>query len=317
MSAKIKKEAGVQANADHTAIEILLDRKNSFDPASHLIVPRPENHFKKPASVRRYQERVEKLFKEHNLLQRIRAMAKMFKEDPNMDSDLKEEMLNKLDQEKTEYMLAAEKQCAKAKRFGIYFWSPIFASAGTLYSQAKRHLSNCRQSKASNVTIAFAKEDLKICKANLLQAHQEHTQNRANHMFEIGLLLAAQRATKAKHIVEEIVKMEEAAAMAKKLQPFNNTQRNGPISSVMIPDETPGEWLRIEDPTQVEDAILNQNQKDLEFAHRCPFLQPIPVYLYIRNWKRNSKKIRKGDRWSESQRVLERDLKEGKRPRSS
>ena len=36
-------DAGVQANADHTAIEILLDRKNFLDPASHLTAQQPEN----------------------------------------------------------------------------------------------------------------------------------------------------------------------------------------------------------------------------------------------------------------------------------
>ena len=64
-------------------------------------------------------------------------------------------------------------------------------------------------------------------------------------MLEVAKMLEAARAMKAKHIVTEIIKMEEAA-MARKLRPHNKKQRNGPISSVLVPDsEEPDKWNQI------------------------------------------------------------------------
>ena len=108
-------------------------------------------------------------------------MTKMFKEDPDMEMELKETMLNQLDEEKTRDMRAAEKKCAKTKKIGIYFWSPILASAGTLYSQAKKQYHECVKAKASSVAIAFAKEDRKKCEENLAHAQLDHIANRKNH----------------------------------------------------------------------------------------------------------------------------------------
>ena len=72
VSSKIEQEAGVQENADHTAIEVCLDRKKLLRPdkPAHRTAPRKLTQ-KDPASVRRYQTIVTKMFENHNLLQRI------------------------------------------------------------------------------------------------------------------------------------------------------------------------------------------------------------------------------------------------------
>ena len=200
-----------------------------------------------------------------------------------MTDDLKEEILNQLDEGKTRYMLAAEKRCAKQKMFSIYHWSPILHEVGSLFSKAKQHVRDCKRLKASSVTIAFAKEDVKVKRAILTQAQEQSKLKRQAHMQERSELLEEIRETKARHIVEEIRKCEEAADMAKKLKSVSKSSGQGPsISSVLVPADELGQWITINAPTQVEDAILQQNQKDLEYAHHCPFLQePLKGHLGV------------------------------------
>lgn len=269
--------------SDHTALEVCLDRPKLLrrDSPSHR-PPSRQLTLKNPASVRRYQKLVTEYFQQHNLLQKIEKATNIFESECDLSDDLMEEILNHLDEEKTRYMLAAEKQCAKQKTFSIHHWSPILHAVGTLYTQARNHLNKCLRQKVSGVTLAFAKEDAKMKKALLTQAHEQSKANRKAHLQERSELLEEIRGTKARHIVEEIRKCEEAAEMAKKLRAVNKSSSQGPISSVLVPAEIPEQWIKINDPTQVEDAILHQNQHDLEYAHQCPFLQePLKGHLGV------------------------------------
>ena len=90
VSAKINPLAGVQENADHTALEICLDRKKlmrkekpSKRPAARQLT------FKNPASVRRYQDIVTQYFKDHKLLRRVNLAAQLFKDDPEIRGIIK------------------------------------------------------------------------------------------------------------------------------------------------------------------------------------------------------------------------------------
>jgi hypothetical protein len=87
-----------------------------------------------------------------------------FEEEPAMDDEMKTELLNQLDAEKTRYVLAAERKCSKKKRYAIYQWSPLLAAAGQAYSHAKSFLQDCFKDKANGVSLAFAKEDVHVVK---------------------------------------------------------------------------------------------------------------------------------------------------------
>ena len=88
-------------------------------------------------------------------------------QEPEMDDDLKREILNQLDEEKTKYSLAAERKCAKKKKYAVYQWSPLLAKAGQDYSHAKHVLQDFLREKAHGMQIAFVKEDVKRCRSNL------------------------------------------------------------------------------------------------------------------------------------------------------
>jgi hypothetical protein len=269
------------SDTDHRAIEVTLDRQKLMKKtkASHR-PPQRKLSQKNPASVRRYQELVTKYFDDHNLLARIQMVKNLLEEEPELDLDLKEEMLNQLDAEKTRLMLAAEKRCSKAKRFGIYHWSPILAAAGKSYSAAKKAVKKLlRAQDSTGIAIACAKDEVKVCRGNLKDAQKEAAENRSRHLEERAELLKELRNTEAEHIVEEIKKVEEAVEMARKLRPHNNTQRSGPLDHVLLPQDD-GTWRKVESPLAVESAILKQNQQDLEYANDCPFLQP-PLFSQL------------------------------------
>jgi exonuclease III len=123
---------GVQVKeSDHRAVEILLDHSKLMKKAkqSHRPTPRQVSQ-KNPASVRRYQDLVEKYFKDHDLFRRVEMVESRLDEEPDMDDDLKTELLNQLDEEKTRYLLAAERKCSKKRKYAIYQWSPLLAQAG-------------------------------------------------------------------------------------------------------------------------------------------------------------------------------------------
>ena len=269
------------SDSDHRAIEVTLDRQKLMKKtkASHR-PPQRKLSQKNPASVRRYQELVTKYFDDHKLLERIQMVKTLLEEEPELDLDLKEEMLNQLDAEKTRLMLAAEKRCSKTKRFGIYHLSPILAAAGKSYSAAKKAVKKLlRAQDSTGIAIACAKDEVKVCRGNLKDAQKEAAENRSRHLEERAELLKELRNTEAEHIVEEIKKVEEAVEMARKLRPYNNTQRSGPLDHVLLPQDD-GTWRKVESPLAVESAILKQNQQDLEYANACPFLQP-PLFSQL------------------------------------
>ena len=280
VSARISTSAQVK-DSDHRAIEVLLDHSKLMKKCkkSHRPTPRQLTQ-KNPASVRRYRELVEKYFKDHDLFRRIEMVKRRLEREPDMDDELKTELLNQLDEEKTKYLLAAERKCAKKKKYAVYQWSPILAQAGQEYSHAKHVLQDFLRDKVRGVQLAFAKEDVKLCRATLSDAQKTASELRDQHLFDIGELLRVARNTQAKYIVDEIKKVEEAMALARKLSPYNAKTRNGPLDSVLVPGAAVDSWVRLEEPSCIEDAILKQNQQDLEYAQQCPFLQsPLKEYL--------------------------------------
>ena len=100
VSAKVADSAQVK-ESDHRAVEILLDHSKLMKKVkkSHRPTPRQVSQ-KSPASVRRYQELVEKYFNDHDLFRRVEMVKSRLDEEPDMDDELKTELLNQLDEEK-------------------------------------------------------------------------------------------------------------------------------------------------------------------------------------------------------------------------
>ena len=58
-----------------------------------------------------------------------------------------------------------------------------------------------------------------------------------------------------------IFKVEEARKLARKLKAKIPADSNGPLALVLIPNQDDGGWTRVSTATEVEAAILQQNQR--------------------------------------------------------
>ena len=280
-SACISAQRGVK-DSDHSALVITLNKtKLMWKPTpSHRSVNRQVTQ-KNPESVYRYRALLCKYFQDHHILTKVKKLKTTFEQEQDINDTEKEKMLNHLDAEVTRLMIAAEKKCSKKKTFGVYHWSPALAAAGQAYSHSKTVLKEFLRSRSSDFSIACAKEDVKLCRAHLHEEQEKAATNRECHLQAIGELLTEGRNTEVRHIVNEIKKVEAAKEMARKLQCKSTKKpRTGPLDSVLIPGEEEGSWIRLEDATTIEEAVLTQNKKDLEHANRCPFLtEPLKTYL--------------------------------------
>ena len=177
----------------------------------------------------------------------------------------------------------------------MYHWSPALALGRQAYSHSKHVLQDFLRDKTNGMALACAKEDVRMCREHLLLTQDNASEKRKEHLKAIGELLASARNMAVKHIVNEIFKVKEAKELARRLNAKIPTDSNDPLASVLIPTQHDGGWTRGSITTEVETAILQQNQKDLEYDNQCPFLQPPKEYLGALGETKGSDAVLQGD----------------------
>ena len=270
-------------SSDHSAITIILDKSKLLetDITPHRASPRQVTQ-KNPASVYKYQRNLHKYFTRHRIFHKVATLKSRLLKEPEMSDETKIFLLDTLDAEVTRLMIAAERRCSKKKTFGIYHWSPELALAGKAYSHAKHVLRDFLREKKTGAALASAKMDVKMCRDHLRLTQDNASKKRQDHLQAIGELLTVSRNTAVKHTVQEILKVEEAKALARELKTIIPDKSNGPLDSVLIPNQNDNGWNRVNSAPEGEAAILHQNKKDLKYANQCPFLQsPLKEYLAV------------------------------------
>ena len=89
-----------------------------------------ENYSCLNLQLQKYLDKLEQLFVDHKILQRIHALVLLF--ETNTTSDYTQLIIefNKLDDEKNRYARAAESYCNWSPPQGAYAWSPKLEKAG-------------------------------------------------------------------------------------------------------------------------------------------------------------------------------------------
>ena len=122
----------------------------------------------------------------------------------------------------------------------LYHWSPDLARASQAYSHSKHVLQDFLREKKTGVALACAKIDVKMCRDHLRITQDIASTKRQEHLQAIGELFTASRNMAVKHIVNEILKVEEARELARKLKAKIPADSNGPLKSVLIPNQDEG-----------------------------------------------------------------------------
>ena len=96
-----------------------------------------------------------------------------------------------------------------------------------------------------------------MSREHLLPTQDKASEKRKEHLRAIGEMLTAARNTAVKHIVNEILKVEEPQELAFKLRASTPKASNtGPLNSVLIPSQDESGWTRVYKAADVEEEIL-------------------------------------------------------------
>ena len=203
-----------------------------------------------------YLEQVQRLFTEHKIQERLQDLVVAFSNHKtNYELEYLICKLNKLDQEKTRYMLTAERLAGKAPPQGIYEWSPALEHAGRTFMYWKVRLSllynklpiplfleenqhDLQIVSTSNIKsyvkakYQLAKQHLRLQQSNAVDNRQKHLQVLAEHYTQ------ERNSTKAKEL-KNLIQNENIRRLAKKHKWYLKDKSPGMFDYLMIPRRSP------------------------------------------------------------------------------
>lgn len=245
-------------NTDHCGIYMSLKTAELFDH-TELDPTRIEHRclqLNKREVVNKYLKLLTTNFEENNFWDRMIAIVEKFKQSPDESTkNMLIKQFDKMDQEKTEYMLSAEKKAGIAPKTGIYEWSPRLEKAGKTYTywKARHHLKSLGlsiplslqkiqkelQIISSSNTSNYIKYKYQQAKKDLKDVQKKAKEYRDQHLIELAQHYAEICNTTQEIELKQIMRNEKLRQMARKHRWYFKGHNLGNVPYLLVPNQQP------------------------------------------------------------------------------
>ena len=228
--------------ADHRGIFLDLNLKSFLDISSPHIPPPAYRRLKYtiPKRVEAYSDRALSLWDLQKMDLRIHQLEQIL---PTLPTCGKEEIVNKIDKEINDLMIASEKKCCMVGRHCTTLFSKELKKALRQHRQCRCHLSNILLKSGSGdnspsaiqnavLDLRQSKRALKNCQKNA----DSHRETMYDEIAKDTLLMHPTRAKKKKSIIKQLKHCEKSRINSGKIRFATKGPRSSGISYILIPD---------------------------------------------------------------------------------
>ena len=273
---------GIQS--DHRGIVIDFDNKGLFGPAEHLSTP--TQRCIKSGNDQQQQQFLQHLteyWKKFDIANRLKQATQIIDNQPKL-----RKMLNDIDSDVTTAMLQSEKKTQQRQRAP---WSPELQYASLQVKFYKLHLTQARQkmdlSKAIQHTTTLMHNNatpstpstlqecqrlLRRAQKTLRRIRRQALEKRTEHLETLAAKYKFSGESDKAKIIKRIQKAEAIARCYKKLRWILHPPKPG-VTFIQQPDNN-GTIQTLYDRQQIEQAILERNQKHFNQCAGTPFTVP-------------------------------------------
>jgi hypothetical protein len=188
-------------------------------------------------------------------------------------------ILNKIDNDITKILLAAETECKKARG---HTWSPLLANAGRTVIAAKWHLSDVLNNRLQislwnrAEAIIHAKAQLKAAYAVLRQVQRDAKKIRDSFLDNRAEHLAETRQIDKATAVRQLLRAEQQAAIFKRLGIWIKGNEHLQLDRILAPDDPDdpanSTWTAIVEAQALHEILTHEGQRHFRQAADTPFV---------------------------------------------
>jgi len=267
-----------QSIADHRVL--ILDLCQSKLQATNQDLTIPEQRLlnsKSPNKVELYVEILEQKMEEAKIEERLYRLCQRAQQPAYKLTARDETKYQRIDQQMTELMRFAEKQCGK-KRNG-YCYSPALARAGKMITALKQrrrtviitelNIAGTEAEKAQarahldeiNKELGEAWTNLKLTQQHSRELRDKHLENRAK-------IEATRRNTLVEKIILEMRNSERSEKSWTKLKHYLGDPKSGQLDRILLHDDNMRE---VSDPTEMHNELIRLSTVDMNLPEGSPF----------------------------------------------
>ena len=276
--------------ADHRIL--VLDLCQSKLNAINSDLTRPSQrrlNSKSPRKLEKYLDCLHQLMTDTKIEERFYGLCARTSQPGHQLTHSEELKFCRTDQQMTELMRHAEKQCGK-KQYG-YHSSPALSQAGRkVTSLTKRS----RTVVATELIVAGTPAEKQLARSRLdainieiqaarsqLHATQRNSKElRKLHMADQAKVAALERNTDVEKIILEMMNHEKSNRSWTKIERYVGKKSGGQIDRILLPDENMRE---VSDPDEMHDILIDHSIADMNIPEGSPFTTA-PMDAVIPPW---------------------------------
>jgi Reverse transcriptase (RNA-dependent DNA polymerase) len=243
-------------------------------------------HCKDPRIVTNFTKRYETLAKRYKLRERVEALDSIATYPLALEHQYEYETLDKL---RCEITASAEKRCRKL-RMGQVAFSPQLQKAcrcikaWSLLQKKQKGMKVSsrllqRSLKKANISYFFRHAPIQTINEKLRQAYKDyfvikgsHRELRNTYLENLAEALSAGSNTKRETMLKQLKEREKQRNTARKIKYLRGKMNTGSTTMVSI-DNGQGGYIDITGKQEMEQAIMENNEKKYKQSHHTPFFQ--------------------------------------------
>jgi hypothetical protein len=226
----------------------------------------------------KYLAQVRDRFLAENIHERINILVHRCERTQQCTSD-DERILNKIDADITSILLAAERDCKKAKG---YDWSPLLANAGRTVIAAKWHLSDLLNDRIHlplwehSEAVIQAKRQMKEAYAMLRRIQSNAKQIRETFLEDLAAHLAETRRMDKATVIKQLLRAERQSIIFKRLGIWVKGREHHNLDRILVPDDPDNlqdtTWTSVVEATALYEVLNHAGQQHFRQASSTPFV---------------------------------------------
>lgn len=244
---------------------------------------------KSPTKVSNYIKILETKMDETKIDERLYKLCRRASQ-PNYTLTERDELKYcRINQQMTELMQYAEKQCG-SKNYG-YYYSKALERAGRMISSLKQRRRTIVITELNTAGTAAEKatarehltqinDELREAWANLKLAQKQSREHRNRHLETCAEAAAAERNTDIKTLRQEMLKHEKHSRAWARIKRHINADSGGQLDHILLPEDNMRE---VRDPTELHEILVNQSIINMSLPEGSPFTVP-PLDSVIPPW---------------------------------
>jgi len=230
-----------------------------------------------PKKVAPYIDILEEKMTEAKIEQRLYTLCTRAAKPDYVLTERDELKFCRIDQQMTELMIYAERQCGK-KCHG-YHYSKALARAGHMISTLKKRrrtiiitelntAGTAAERAAARTHLDQINDELRTAWSNLRDAQRHSRELRNLHLQDCAKLAAAQQNTDVEKVILEMLKQEKHSRAWAKIQRYIGNEKCNQLDRILIPEDNMRE---INDPTELHEELVKLSIRDMSLPEGSTF----------------------------------------------